>query len=109
MTDELTGKVAWVTGASQGIVRATAVALARAGADVAVNFRTHEAEAKEVCAQIKRCGRRAVVLKADVSVAREVTALVGVREQARSYDSSLVRHKPRSALPFSRRVLLCGS
>ena len=76
MTDELTGKVALVTGASQGIGRATAVALARAGADVAVNFRTHEVEAKEVCAQIKGCGRRAVALKADVSVAAEVTALV---------------------------------
>jgi 3-oxoacyl-[acyl-carrier protein] reductase len=76
MTDELTGKVALVTGASRGIGRATALALARAGADVVVNFRTHEAEAKEVCAQIERCGRRAVVQKADVSLASEVTALL---------------------------------
>jgi 3-oxoacyl-[acyl-carrier protein] reductase len=56
--------------------RATAVALARVGADVAVNFRAHEAEAKEVCAQIERCGRRAIAVKADVSKAGEVTALV---------------------------------
>ncbi len=76
MTDELTGKVALVTGASRGIGRAAAVALARAGADVAVNFRTHEAEAKEVCAQIEGCGRRAVAVRADVSVAGEVAALV---------------------------------
>ena len=75
MTDELTGKVALVTGASRGIGRATAVAHARAGVDVAVNFRTHEAEAKAVCAQIEHCGRRAVALKADVSVAGEVKAL----------------------------------
>jgi 3-oxoacyl-[acyl-carrier protein] reductase len=76
MKDDLTGKVALVTGASRGIGRATAVALARAGADVAVNFRTHEAEAKEVCSQIEGCGRRAVAVKADVSIAGEVAALV---------------------------------
>jgi 3-oxoacyl-[acyl-carrier protein] reductase len=76
MAEELTGKVALVTGASRGIGRATAVALARAGADVAVNFHIHEAEAKEVCAQIKGCERRAVAVKADVSLAGEVAALV---------------------------------
>ncbi len=76
MTDELTGNVALVTGASRGIGRATAVALARAGVDVAVNFRTHEIEAKGVCSQIEGCGRRAVAVKADVSLAREVTGLV---------------------------------
>ena len=73
---DLTGKVALVTGASRGIGRAAAIALAHAGADVAVNFLKHEAEAKKVCAEIERIGRRAVALKADVSVASEVTALV---------------------------------
>ncbi len=52
------------------------MALARAGADVAVNFHTHEAEAKEVCARIEGGGRRAVAVQADVSVARQVAALV---------------------------------
>jgi 3-oxoacyl-[acyl-carrier protein] reductase len=72
----LAGRIALVTGANRGIGRAIALALAKAGADVAVNFRTHEAEAQEVCSQIAGCGRRAVAVKADVSVTSEVAALV---------------------------------
>jgi len=76
MTDELTGKIALVTGASRGIGRAAALALAKAGADVAVNFRSREVDAQEVCSQIKAVGRRALAFKADVSNAREVSRLV---------------------------------
>ncbi len=75
-TDALTGKVALVTGASRGIGAAAAVALARAGADVAVNFLAHEAEAGAVRAQIENCGRRALAVKADVSRAGEVAGLI---------------------------------
>ena len=46
--DNLQGKVALVTGSSRGIGRAIAVALARAGADVALNYRTRAADAKDV-------------------------------------------------------------
>ncbi len=76
MVDDLTGKVALVTGASRGIGRAIAVALAHSGADVAVNFRTHQAEAKEVSSKIEGAGRRAVAVKADVSLTGEVASLV---------------------------------
>ncbi|MCL5096388.1 MAG: 3-oxoacyl-ACP reductase FabG [Candidatus Omnitrophica bacterium] len=72
----LLGKIALVTGGSRGIGRAIALALARAGADIAVNYRVRESEAKEVCSQIEGLGRRCLPIQADVSVAGEVARLV---------------------------------
>src|SRR5512136_1984412 len=80
MTDELTGKIALVTGASRGIGRAIAVGLAKAGADVAVNFCYRHVEAKEVCLQMEGCGRRAVPVRADVARASQVSRLVDTVE-----------------------------
>ena len=76
MTDELAGKVALVTGASRGIGKSIAVALAAAGADVAVNYRNREAAARATCAEIEALGRRAIPVAADVSVAAQVGQLV---------------------------------
>jgi glucose 1-dehydrogenase len=64
---DLLGKVALVTGANRGIGRGCALELARAGADIAVNYRTHEGEANEVAAEVRAMGRRAIVLQADVA------------------------------------------
>jgi 3-oxoacyl-[acyl-carrier protein] reductase len=76
MLDELTGKVALVTGASRGIGKAIAIALASAGADVAVNYRCREKEATETCAEIEKLGRRCTPVAADVSVAVGVARLM---------------------------------
>jgi 3-oxoacyl-[acyl-carrier protein] reductase len=72
------GKVALVTGANRGIGRAIAVALARIGVDVAVNYRSQDDEpaAKRVRSEIEKAGRRALAVKADVSVGREVSNMV---------------------------------
>ncbi len=72
----LEGKVALVTGGSRGIGRAVALALARAGADVAVNYRSRADEGEAVRAEVAELGRRCVALRADVSVAAEVSRMV---------------------------------
>ncbi len=64
---ELLGKAAIVTGGSLGIGRAIALDLAANGADVAINYRRHDTEAKEVVAEIERMGRRGLAVQADVS------------------------------------------
>jgi glucose 1-dehydrogenase len=64
---QLEGKVALITGASRGIGRGCALALAGEGADVVVNYRSHGEEAHEVARLSERMGRRALVWQADVA------------------------------------------
>lgn len=63
----LSGKVALVTGAARGIGRGVALALARAGADICVNYRTSGPAGAEVVGAIRALGRRAIPVQADVS------------------------------------------
>jgi 3-oxoacyl-[acyl-carrier protein] reductase len=72
----LQGKVALVTGASRGIGRAIALELARQGANVAVNYAGSEAKAYEVVEEIKKMGKEAVAIQADVSSAEAVERMV---------------------------------
>lgn len=72
----LTGQVALVTGASQGIGRGIALCLAAAGADVAVNYRSHPDEANEVVSQIEAMGQRGLAWQADVADREAVTSMV---------------------------------
>ena len=74
--ETLLGKVALVTGGSRGIGAASCIALARAGCDVAVNFRTNAAEAEKVCAEIRALGCRAIAIQTDVSKSDEVGRMV---------------------------------
>jgi 3-oxoacyl-[acyl-carrier protein] reductase len=69
---ELQGRVALITGGSRGIGREVTLALARRGADVAVNYLRSEADANEVCAEVKKCGSRCVTIRADVSKSADV-------------------------------------
>jgi 3-oxoacyl-[acyl-carrier protein] reductase len=76
----LTDRVALVTGGAVGIGRATAVALAREGADVAVHYHAHEADAREVARAIEALGRRALVLSGDLTNGGEVARIVSETE-----------------------------
>lgn len=75
LTIDLAGRKALVTGASRGIGRDTALALAEAGADVAC-VATNAGLLEETCAQIRARGRKAVALPCDVSVPAQVDAAV---------------------------------
>ncbi len=73
---ESNGKVALVTGASRGIGRAAAIALAQAGFDIVVNYYQSKNAAQEVCAQVESLSRRALAVRSDVSNARQVLQMV---------------------------------
>ncbi len=67
---------ALVTGAARRIGRTLSLALADAGFDVAVHYRTSKAEAEAVVAEVEARGRRAVALQADLAVEGKATGLV---------------------------------
>jgi 3-oxoacyl-[acyl-carrier protein] reductase len=74
--DELTGKIALVTGGSRGIGRAVAIGLAAVGVDIAVNFHHRHDAAGETAAEIQKHNRRAITVKADVSLSPDVARMV---------------------------------
>jgi len=73
---KLDGKIALVTGASRSIGRTIALAFAREGADVAVNYVQHADAAQGAVREIQALGRRALAVKADTSRRVEVQAMV---------------------------------
>jgi 3-oxoacyl-[acyl-carrier protein] reductase len=72
----LEGKSAIVTGGSMGIGTSIALALAEEGCNVAINYRRHDAEAKEVVRKITGMGRKGLAIKADVSSCSDAENMV---------------------------------
>ncbi len=73
---QLFGTTAIVTGAAVGVGRATALELAKRGANVVVNYSRSEQEAKETAQEVEHLGARALVVRADVSNDSEVRSMV---------------------------------
>jgi len=73
---DLTGKVALITGASRGIGRGVALSLAKQGADIIINYAGNIEGANQTLSEITGMGRKAIVIKADVSKKSEVEAMV---------------------------------
>jgi NAD(P)-dependent dehydrogenase (short-subunit alcohol dehydrogenase family) len=76
------GKVVLVTGAQQGIGRATALAFAEAGADVAVNWLDNVDAVEQIAEIVRGKGRRCVTVQANVARQAQVTAMVETAEKA---------------------------
>jgi 3-oxoacyl-[acyl-carrier protein] reductase len=73
---KLEGKVALVTGGSRGIGRAIALTYAKEGANLAINYINNADEAEAVVTEIKKMGRKALVIKADVSKTTDVKKMI---------------------------------
>jgi NAD(P)-dependent dehydrogenase (short-subunit alcohol dehydrogenase family) len=98
----LKDRVALVTGGSRGIGAAVAIALAKAGADVAVNYRERADAANAVCAEITGTGRKAIAVQADVSVAADVRRMVAEVEAHRGGIDILVNNAAIASAQIGR-------
>jgi glucose 1-dehydrogenase len=88
----LTGCKALVTGSSQGIGQAIALRLAKEGADVVVNYRTHPETAKQTVNDIREMGRSAAAIQADVSKVEEAQTLITKSVEALGSLNTLVNN-----------------
>ena len=100
------GMVALVTGGQQGIGRAIALALAREGADVVLNYLDDPDAAEGVAKEIRAAGRRCLPVQGDVARAGDVAALVDAAERELGPVDTLINNAgifPRAAFSTSPR------
>ena len=88
----MTTKTALVTGASRGIGRAVAVALAQAGYDVAINYSSNVSAAEEVAQAVKACGQKVILVQGDVSRKEEAERIVAETQKEFSHIDVLVNN-----------------
>ncbi|HMI52663.1 MAG TPA: SDR family oxidoreductase [Candidatus Saccharimonadales bacterium] len=88
----LANRIALVTGASRGIGKSIALALAEAGAEIAVNYRQNGQLADDLCTEIRKLNRRAIPIQADVSIAGDVDRMVSTIERELGSVSILVNN-----------------
>lgn len=80
-TNDLAGKVALITGGNRGIGRAVSLALAKAGAHIAINYHSRESEAEQVRSEVENLRGRCLIVRADVSIAADVARMVNAIEK----------------------------
>ena len=73
---KLEGKVALVTGSSQGIGQAIAERLAQEGADIVIDYRSHPEGAQETLSKVEAAGRKGLTIKADLGVVNDIRQMI---------------------------------
>jgi glucose 1-dehydrogenase len=73
---KLEGKVALVTGSSEGIGQAIAIRLAQEGADIIIDYRSHPEGAEETKAKVEATGRKGLIVQADLGVVADINRMV---------------------------------
>jgi 3-oxoacyl-[acyl-carrier protein] reductase len=95
LMENLTGKVALITGGGRGIGRAISIALANVGCDVAINYVSRKQDAESTAVEIQKLGRRAVVIQADVARSGDVTRMIAETEKSLGAVDILVNNAGR--------------